>query len=699
VGQDLVVAVLAVILTAVLWLTGWPTPLDRGFGDTLVRLIHRTPEEVPVIAVVIDDSSIAKLGALPWPRRRIAELVATSYRHGAAGVSLDLLLIDALDADGDRHLADSLEAGPSVLAAALGADGSWRLPHQRFGGAAAAAHVHAEIGPDGVVRTIFATKQSASLSLPAMGLQTARILRPDLAIEPGALLRPDFCPGPDRISTIPATQLLEDPSGGGRLDGKLVFIGVTATGTGDRFMVPTGPAIAPSPGVLVHASATASILRGGLIRTAGPLGTFAIALLAAFAVQISHTRAGALTLLMPLAIAIAVFLVSLATLGVWHVLLPAAFVSVSVVFSALAREAAESQTARRASGRLLADLLQHHGDGTTKAVPHTAAGRLSALRELQTAVLEGDAARRTLLDGMNDGVVMWDAGGGVIVVNPAAKRLWGRIPRRDEFGSTDQADQSMIVHRDGREIAAAVVAIGDGGMALLRDVTAERELERKRRDMQRLVSHELKTPLASIAGFGETLQRYELDPEEQQRVASLIRGESLRLGEMVATFLDLERLGTREPAESTEFVDLGALVEQRLEVLSETASRRDQRIVPRISDGITVHGSTTLLMRVVDNLVGNALKYSNEGDEVEISVTRDDATAVLSVTDHGSGIPEDALPRLFERFFRVPGTEGPGSGLGLAVAHEVVTWHGGCMEIDSIMGRGSTFTVRLPTEE
>ena len=121
-------------------------------------------------------------------------------------------------------------------------------------------------------------------------------------------------------------------------------------------------------------------------------------------------------------------------------------------------------------------------------------------------------------------------------------------------------------------------------MALLRDVTAERELERKRREMQRLVSHELKTPLASIAGFGETLQRYELTPDEQHRVAELIRGESLRLGEMVATFLDLERLGSEHMTETTEPIDLGALVEQRLEILSQAARSRAQTIVSSIED-------------------------------------------------------------------------------------------------------------------
>jgi signal transduction histidine kinase len=302
---------------------------------------------------------------------------------------------------------------------------------------------------------------------------------------------------------------------------------------------------------------------------------------------------------------------------------------------------------------------------------------------------------------MHDGVVMWDARGTTLVVNTAASQLWGDEPSRVDFdgmGTEDNETRLRVVERSGRWIAVSVFAVGDGGMAILRDVTAERELDHKRRDMQRLVSHELKTPLASIAGFGETLQRYELNPEEQQRVAALIRGEALRLGEMVATFLDLERLSTGQLVESTEAVDLSELTRRRVEVLIASAEARRQSIATDLGPGAVIRGSAVLIERVIDNLIGNAVKYSNEGNTIEIRVGRDDSTAVLTVTDHGPGIPEKSIPRLFERFYRVPGVGGAGSGLGLAFVAEVVDWHGGCIEVSSVVGKGSTFTVRLPTE-
>lgn len=698
---DAGLAAIAAGLAWLLWVVGWTAPLDRSASDTLLRLTHRSTPSPPVAVVVIDDDSVAALGPLPWPRSLVADLVASGHRSGAAGVALDILLADPGDPSHDASLSKALDRGPSLLAAALEPDGRWMLPDHRFGGAQRAAHVHAEIGPDGVVRTILETKQADGLALPALSLAAARILSPDIAISPGAAMAPDFRPAPDRLDPVPAVDLILSSDPDPRLSGRLVFIGVTATGSGDRLIVPTNPGPAPSPGVLVHASAAASILRGGLVHHPAVGWTVFGLFLAAFAPQVLRTRTGLFRFAAVALMAVAVVVFAGLALEFRHLLIPVPTLLVGMGLSVALREGVESSIARRETGRLLQSLLRHHDPDHSSEIPKSAAAKLSTLRGLQAAVLRQDAARQTLLEGMHDGVVMWDANGRTAVVNSAARRLWGDEPRKRDFdsieGAPDGAD-TAIVERRGRVISVARLSIAKGGLALLRDVTAERELDRKRREMQRLVSHELKTPLASIAGFGETLQRYELDPDEQRRVAALIRNESTRLGEMVATFLDLERLGSSHSTDATESIDLGSLVEQRLEVLSQSARQRGQKIVAEIKAGVSVQSSPDHLARVVDNLVGNALKYSSDEGVIRVSVARDGTNAVLVVTDHGIGIPEDALPRIFERFFRAPGTEGPGSGLGLAVAHEFVTWHGGCIDVESIVGQGSAFTVRLPME-
>jgi signal transduction histidine kinase len=212
--------------------------------------------------------------------------------------------------------------------------------------------------------------------------------------------------------------------------------------------------------------------------------------------------------------------------------------------------------------------------------------------------------------------------------------------------------------------------------------------------MQRLVSHELRTPLASIGGLAGTLERYRMSEQELRRVAALIRRESDRLRDMVTDFLELERLGA---GAHRTLVDLRRLVRDRLEVLAPMAAERDQRLDLGADSPALVEGDPDLLGRVVDNLVANAITYSDAGTAIRLEITAGPDAVQLEVADEGPGIPAEALPRLFERFFRVPGTEPPGSGLGLALVHEVVGWHGGCIDVRSEPGTGTTFTVRLPT--
>ena len=228
-------------------------------------------------------------------------------------------------------------------------------------------------------------------------------------------------------------------------------------------------------------------------------------------------------------------------------------------------------------------------------------------------------------------------------------------------------------------------------------MTAQRELERSRRETQRLVSHELKTPLASIAGFGAMLERYELDRDEQRRVAGLIRGEADRLGRMVVSFLELERLGSgRWPAERRP-LDLSELVARRCQSLE--ASREGAVLRLEAPAAATVLGDPELVERLVDNLVGNALKFSPAGTPVEVVVEPGPAGISLQVRDRGPGIPRDEHERVFEPFYRGGAAERnatPGSGLGLSLVRHVVRAHGGRVHVDGREGGGAAVVVELP---
>ncbi|MGD9253218.1 MAG: CHASE2 and HATPase_c domain-containing protein [Holophagae bacterium] len=685
--------VVSLALVAGAWATGWLMAVERVSGDLLMRVTNgKRSQDPPVIAVVIDDRSINEFGALPWPRDRLAILVDRLHGAGCRGVVVDLILAEPGMPEEDGRLAEALAERPAILAAALDSSGSWLLPLEVFGGASVAAHPYGEIGPDGVVRTFATTKQSEQLALPALSLAAARLIERDLAITPGIVLRPEFRPAPQDLPQMSAGAILAGRFQDSSIRGRLAFVGIGASGAGDQFVVPTGPRHTPIPGVLVHASATSSILAHRLLRVPDPLWTVAAACLLAFGVQRLRDRRGAFDPTGFILLVLGTIGVAVVALRAGLVLTPIATLVLTMTASGLTREAVESRFAHHEIGRLLQGLLAHLGQPTDTA-PTGARSRLRALEQVQERILVEDGTKQALLDGMAEGMVLWDRDGRVLLSNPAFRRLWGTSLSTDAF---DSQGGTAIVARNRRELALTVTDLAEGRIGIIRDVTAERALDRRREEMQRLVSHELKTPLASIAGLGENIQLYELSAAELDYTAGLIRGEADRLQKLVSLLLDLERLGSGHWDDEISPIDLGGLVIRRVEILEGSASARGIRLSTELGDDTHVDGVATLLERMIDNLVGNAVKYTGDGDVVEIAVHRFEEHVVFSVSDNGPGIPEAHRDRLFERFYRVPGAGSSGAGLGLALVREVVDWHGGCIDLESEPGVGSSFVVKLP---
>jgi signal transduction histidine kinase len=217
----------------------------------------------------------------------------------------------------------------------------------------------------------------------------------------------------------------------------------------------------------------------------------------------------------------------------------------------------------------------------------------------------------------------------------------------------------------------------------------EREAEAKR-----LLAHELKTPLASMRGLTQLLGGFELSDSERQRVASLLESEAGKLQALVTGLLDLERLSLRDFARSTAVIDLGELAERRVEFLRAST---DRPLSASAEAGVIVRADAALIERIIDNLVGNALKYTPPSSAVSVRVYSRDGRGVLEVADRGPGIGAADRARLFDRFFRgttAAGTQG--LGLGLSFVAEIARWHGGSAEVDEANGGGTIFRVRLP---
>jgi signal transduction histidine kinase len=306
-----------------------------------------------------------------------------------------------------------------------------------------------------------------------------------------------------------------------------------------------------------------------------------------------------------------------------------------------------------------------------------------------------------ILDGMTDPVVGVDKDLNAVFLNPRARellessdlgfqiRLQEVLAKTRYSGPTTepeaQAGDKII------EIRAA--PLEDGALAILRDVTEERRVQRAKAEFIANASHELKTPLTALSGYLEMLE-----DEEDERVRSEflkdMRSQTERLQSLARTLLDLSRLDANATTFRTEEVDLEDLLH---------ALRRDfgytgrPMSVSADEDVPLVVTDPTQLHRMLAILLDNALKYSGEDAPVDLNLSREDGHAVVSVTDRGCGIPEAEIPHIFDRFYRAQGSSrADGTGLGLALAREITDHLGGEIRVQSHPGAGSTFSVALP---
>jgi two-component system phosphate regulon sensor histidine kinase PhoR len=275
------------------------------------------------------------------------------------------------------------------------------------------------------------------------------------------------------------------------------------------------------------------------------------------------------------------------------------------------------------------------------------------------------------------------------------------------------------IGRDRLLIADLKRLDADRVLVALKDASAEHRLERLRSDFIANVSHELKTPIATLMGFIETLRGpAKGDLEAHERFLGIMHEQAGRMSRLVADLLSLSRIELNEHARPSGAVDVSEVIGRVANALSLRAAERHMRIeLPGAPMGRAV-GDPDELTQVFQNLIDNAIKYSRPGTAVTISATRivdpveikahlpglrrAKAMIAIAVADCGEGIAREHIPRLTERFYRVDPARSRdlgGTGLGLAIVKHVVNRHRGSLEIESTPGEGSVFTVYLPAEE
>ncbi len=331
----------------------------------------------------------------------------------------------------------------------------------------------------------------------------------------------------------------------------------------------------------------------------------------------------------------------------------------------------------------------------------------------------------SVVSSMREGVLVTNAQGFTQMANPAFCSIFGvgddwfnrtpleltRQPRLEELiATTLSSGEELIAELEldspGRKhVAVATSQLGEhaGAVVVARDVTDLVQLTRMRRDFVANVSHELKTPLTAIRGFAETLRDGAVAEEETaQRFLDRILQQCARLQALLEDLLTLSRLESLEGKDEASPVQLGALLQECVEPIAHQIKEKDIHLEIVAEESPVVRGDREALERLVINLLDNAVKYNRIGGSVTVRLSANNGEATLEVADTGIGIPAGSLNRVFERFYRVDkgrSREEGGTGLGLAIVKHVAQLHGGRVEVTSDLGRGSQFTVRLPSIE
>jgi len=321
---------------------------------------------------------------------------------------------------------------------------------------------------------------------------------------------------------------------------------------------------------------------------------------------------------------------------------------------------------------------------------------------------------RTLLEALSDGVLAADKRGIIVETNAAARRLLGYaetepLPPLGELFH-DRAHRALMREVltgavvEGREldlgdrtVVFSARPLAEGGTLLvLSDVTDVRRLETIRRDFVANVSHELKTPLTAIAGYAETLAAESSDSQTTGFSRTIV-DNARRMQRLVDDLLDLSRIESGGWQPEPRKIAIDAAAREAWRPFAERASSRDVQLE---TDSGSVNSDPEALRQIFTNLFDNALRHTPTGGRIRVSAQRAGHDTVVRVSDTGSGIGADHLPRIFERFYRVdPGRsrqEG-GTGLGLAIVKHLVEAHGGRVEAESELGRGTTILLYFPT--
>ena len=286
------------------------------------------------------------------------------------------------------------------------------------------------------------------------------------------------------------------------------------------------------------------------------------------------------------------------------------------------------------------------------------------------------------------------------VLDAVTAALQGHAPVRVEY----EVRVPLPRHFDVYVSPIAALTPGEPAVLIvLKDLTREQQIERMRADFVANASHELRTPLATLSGFIETLMgAAKNDAAAREKFLETMRSQAERMKRLIDDLLSLSRIEMNVHLRPSGRVDLAQVARHVADVMSGMAKAEGCDLRLDLPKPLMVTGDRDELVQIVQNLVENALKYASKGKAIDIAGHSADGHVELEVRDHGPGIAAEHMPRLTERFYRVNVQESRsrgGTGLGLAIVKHILIRHRGRLKIDSELGKGSAFTIRLPAHK
>ena len=344
------------------------------------------------------------------------------------------------------------------------------------------------------------------------------------------------------------------------------------------------------------------------------------------------------------------------------------------------------------------------------------------IKESMLKISEEKNKLSSILYTLNDGVIMTDIHGQILLANPAAENLFGFKESRalgkplietlfnhaienllKQCLATREKQVIQVDTNNGKYLRVYAVPLKTetltGAVILLQDLTELRNLQTMRRQFVGNISHELKTPLAGIKAVVETLQDGAIN-DHAVAVDFLKKAayEVDSMTQLVSELIELTRIETGAVQLNKEALNMNSIIKETITRLSPQAERKQLKIYPNLDEDLpTVQGDRERIQQVVGNILHNAIKFTPPSGQIRITTAVKDQSVLVQIADSGIGISKEDLVHIFERFFKADKSRThEGSGLGLAIAKHIIQAHNGKIWVDSQEGRGSTFSFSLP---